>query len=293
MLGVIAAVLVGDFVYSRVVANRAAAWEETVDRDAGGVQLHCGAYTLGEGNTALLFVHGINDSPRCFDNIARTLAEKNFTCRVMRLPGFAEPLDKYAAYGNRDWIAAVDAELRSLRADHERVGVVAHSLGGAVTIGQLFDRPESADFAVLLAPAVAVSNDRSPVLSTREWHEVGRRILLFTRITWSPFDLDCHDPKITDYPGRTPFTPLVVVDELFELMHANRGRAGEFQTPLLMVLSKQDRVIDWQAAKSFFDAAGSSEKQLMFLDDSGHAMTVDYGWPRVADAIAEFAEGER
>lgn len=292
-VGLVILVVSIDFIYSRVVAQRIEAWEATVDRDANGVQRNCETYTLGSGDTALLFVHGINDSPRCWDNLTGALAKRNFTCRAMRLPGFAQSVDEYAKYGHQDWIAAVDKELTALRANHQRVGIVAHSLGGAVTIGQLRERPESAEFAVLLAPGVAVSNERSPLLSTRAWHNIARRLLWFSQTTWSPFDIDCHDPTIETYAGRMPCTPLVVVDELFALMDANLPRAEELETPLLMVLTRDDRVIDWQAAADYFERIGADEKQLMYLDDSGHSITVDHNWPQVVDAIAEFTHARQ
>lgn len=296
LVGAVVAVwLAGDAVYSRVVAWQIAAWEETVTRDAGGVMAGCQAYTLspvrGAGaaaNPALLLVHGINASPRHYDKLAPRLAELGHHCRVMRLPGFAEPIKEYAAHDASDWIAAVDRELSALKEEHEVVGVVGHSLGGAVTIGQLLAEPDSADFAVLLAPAVAVSNQRSPVLSTRSWHEIGRWTLPSTRILSSPFEIDSHDPANAEFPGRCPFAPRAVVDELFLLMDRNRESAPAFLTPILMVVTEADQVVDWRAAQRFFDQAASTRKELLVLEDSGHEIPIDYGWESVAEAIHRF-----
>jgi esterase/lipase len=281
--------VIGDLVYSRVVAHQVKSWEENLERDARGVQQACDAYTVGQGETALLFVHGINSSPRCFDNMTAALAKRGFTCRAMRLPGFAQPIDEYERSQRDDWIASVNQQLTSLREGHACVGIVAHSLGGAVAIGQLLEHPESADFAVLLAPAIEVSNRRSPLLSARAWHEIGQHTLVFTQATWSPFGPDCHDPTAGDFPGRSPATPLSVVDELFALLDENRGRAKEFRTPLLVAFSEDDRVVDWRSAVEFFEQSASHPKQLITLANCGHAIPLDYDWPRVADAIAAFA----
>jgi alpha-beta hydrolase superfamily lysophospholipase len=206
----------------------------------------------------------------------------------MRLPGFAEPIPRYAQATMEDWIAAVKREVLSLRQDHDRVAIVAHSLGAAVAIAYLLEEPDAADCAVLLAPAVEVSNRRSPLLSTRVWHEIGRRLLLFTSITYSPFPNDCHDPRERDYPGRMPFTPLASVDQTFRLIDNNRGRAGEFETPLLMVVTKADCVIDWQAAARFYEQAPATPKARRLLTNTGHAIPVDYDWEIVTREIAEF-----
>ena len=288
LLGLACVWLSGDLIYSLIVANRIQKWESSIERDDDGVQEGCRAYTIGSGETAVLLIHGINDSPQCYHKMAPALAAEDFTCRVMRLPGFALPIHRYAQATRKEWLAAVDREVRSLRQDHRGVAVVAHSLGGAVTIAYLLENPRAADAVVLLAPAVNVSNRRSPLLSTRAWHEIAKRSLPFTRITCSPFSNDCHDTKAGEYPGRTPFTPLTIVEETFQLIDANRGRAAQFTTPLMMVLAKDDQVIDWQAAEQFYQQASSKDKAIRFMPDCGHAIPVDHGWQSLTGEIAAF-----
>src|SRR5687768_5379807 len=88
--------LLGDFLYSRIIAWRVARWETTIERHPNGVRVGCEDFTVGSGETALLLVHGINDSPAMWRKMAPRLAEQGFTCRAMRLPGFAMPLKDYA-----------------------------------------------------------------------------------------------------------------------------------------------------------------------------------------------------
>lgn len=281
--------IVGDFLYARVVDWKLNAWESTVERTDEGVLVGCEAFSVGDGPTGLLLVHGINASPHHYAKMAPRLAELGFSCRVLRLPGFSEPMPRYAASTADEWVSAVSSELQALREKHERVGVLAHSLGGATTIRTLIESPDSADFAVLLAPGIAVSSNRSPVGTTRFWHEFGMRTLISTRVLQSPFGLDCHDPQHPDYPGRSPFTPVTVVDELFQLMDANLADVQKYRTPTLMVLTDQDQVIDWQAAKYFFERIPAEPKQLVMLADSGHAMPIDFGWKQICEETVAFA----
>src|SRR5690606_32080871 len=139
-------------------------------------------------------VHGINDSPAIYRKMAPRLAEKGFTCRAMRLPGFAMPIDDYAVSTHEQWVAAIKQEAEALSQTHSQVCLVAHSLGGAATIRYLIENPQGADRCVLIAPCVAVSNRRSPVLSVRTWHTLGRWTLFFTRVTETPFPNDARDP---------------------------------------------------------------------------------------------------
>ncbi len=289
LISVIGLIVLSDFVYSRYVAHSISKWEATIERDADGVQKGFGEFAMGDGPTALLMIHGINDSPRCWYKMAPVLAENGFHCRAMRLNGFAETVENYGHATRHEWLSAVDHEIKGLRASHKIVFLVAHSLGGAISIAHVLDNPDSVDGIVLIAPAIEVSDDRSPLFSTRFWHEFANGILIFTRTTRSPYDIDAHDPTERDYEGRIIFTPRSVVDETFALIDNNRGRAGELKLPLMMVLSKDDKVIDWQAAKEFYDEAGSDKKTIFFTKDAGHAIPYDNGWQELADAIAKFA----
>jgi alpha-beta hydrolase superfamily lysophospholipase len=287
--GFLAVWFLGDLLYSQIIAWRMARWEATIERHPDGLRVGCEAFTVGQGETALLLVHGINDSPAIWKKMAPRLAAQGFTCRAMRLPGFAMPIDKYAQTTDEAWVAEIAREVNELRLSHARVCIVAHSLGGAAAIAYLLDRPQKVDRCVLIAPCAAVSDRRSPMLSVRGWHTLGDATLLFTRVTETPFANDAHDPAERTYASRTKYCPRQVFNELFELIDENRPRAKEFRTPLLMVLSKDDQVIDWEAARAFYKAAGAIEKRLLYMPNAGHAIPVDYGWEELADEIAEFA----
>ena len=280
--------LSGDLIYSSMVAYRIKKWEASVERDDEGVQQGCREYTIGSGETAVLLIHGINDSPHCYHRMAPVLAEEGFTCRAMRLPGFAQPIERYAQATKGQWLAAVEHEIRRLRQDHRRVAIVAHSLGGAVTIACLLKNPKAVDAVVLLAPAVDVSNRRSPLFSTRTWHAIGSHSLWFTKVTSSPFGNDCRDAAEREYPGRTAFMPIAIAEQTFQLIDDNRGRAAEFETPLMMVLAKDDQVIDWQAAQRFYQQVSVDDKVIYYANQSGHAIPVDYGWESLTHEIAAF-----
>lgn len=297
--------LLGDWLYSRVILWRMARWERTIRRHPDGVLEGCEDFAVGPDDPAapaLLMVHGINDSPACFRAMAARLAERGVYCRAPRLPGFALPTEQYAQHGREEWLRAVRDELVELRRTHRQVGLAAHSLGGAIAIRLLLDeldddtartaadRPPLVDRLVLLAPAVEVSAARSPVLSPATWHRVSNRLLLFTRVTESPFTLDAVEVDEQDYPFRTPFTPRRVFDETFALIEANRGDAHRLRVPLLLVVSREDHVIDWHAAERFYNEYGAddSRKQIYYADPAGHSLTIDIGWQPMTDAVAEF-----
>lgn len=283
--------LLGDFIYSVVIAARIRSWEATIERDESGVQVGCQAYELGAGDDAILFLHGINDSPACYRLMAEALAERGYVCHAMRLPGFAEETEVYASGKREEWLLALERELKVLKQNHRRVVLVAHSLGGAIAIHHLRRNPQAADGVVLLAPAVEVASDRSPLLPPETWHEIANRLLLSTKYTQSPFGLDAKVVTDADYPYRSPFSARPLFDQTFALIRENRKTGPQFTTPMMMILSPDDRVIDSQAAEIYFAQVAATKKELHHLEDTGHAMTVDHKWPKLVDFIDDFHAG--
>jgi len=167
---------------------------------------------------------------------------------------------------------------------------VTHSLGGAIAVDYLLDRPEAVQGAVLLAPLIGVSPRRSPLLPPRAWHRIGRRALFFTRVVETPFPIDARSPEARAYDGRETFTPRKIFDEVYALLDGIEGRAAGFRAPLLMVLGRRDEVIDVAAAERFFGDCSSPRKELIYLDKSGHMVPLDAGWETLPAAIAGFFE---
>lgn len=276
----------GDFGYSTYVAIQLRQWEAGLQRDEQGVLPESEAYSSGTGTTAILFVHGINESPYAWRKMAPRLSAAGFHCRVMRMPGFAEPLPQYARYGSDDWIQAVRAEVAALRKTHSRVYIMAHSLGGAVTIQSAWREPHLCDGLILLAPAIEVSSARSPILPTRAWHCLAGG-LVFTKTVHSSFPNDALDPAEKDPPHRTTFTPRAVLNETFRLIDENRVRQDPFPLPVLLILSHNDRVTNSQAAERYFlDRKGTVE--IYWNDQAAHALPYDYGWETIANKSTDF-----
>jgi len=287
-LGIYGCILLGDFAYSRIVTRRHRQWESTVKRNSDRVRAGCESFAIGTGETALLLIHGINDSPHFYYKMAPQLAKQGFACHAIRLPGFAKPTAEYAQATRQDWVAAVNAKVRDLRKTHPRVCIVAHSLGAAGVIQHLLQNPSSVDAVVLLAPGIAVANQRSPLLPVRTWQTVANTMLIFTRITESPFPIDAQDPLEANSAFRTPFTPRETIRETLLLFDENRSRAADLQVPLLMVLAAHDQVIDVDAARAFFAETESAGKELRVMPDAGHALAVDYGWEDLTGHITTF-----
>ncbi len=288
-LAVIAIWIAGDFLYSYIIDVRVAQWESKIERDDEGVQVGSQSFSVAGGRTVLLLVHGFNDTPRAFQHMAPALADRGYSIRAVRLPGFGVGVDAMHRCTREQWVERVRREIHQLKRQFDRVLVVAHSLGAAATLGVLITQPDSVNGLVLLAPAIDVSNRRSPLLPTRAWHAVGRFVLYFSRIYESPFAGDAADPAAQQQDYRTPFTTRNLVNQTLGLMDQIQPHAEKIRIPVLMILTRNDRVVDWKAAESYFERINSPDKRLKFFDSSGHTLTVDRDWEKIVNDIDSFA----
>ena len=281
-----------DFGYSTIVNRNIQRWEGSVERNDEGVLKGCEAFSVGEesADTAILLVHGINDSPHVYRKVAPYLAQKGFYCRCMRVKGFGESITNYQQADISDWLKSVDAEVKTLRKSHKKVILLGHSLGGAISIRYVSTHKDKVEALVLAAPAVDVSSQRSPILPVQYWHSLLGMTLLFTDVTQSPFGIDVLDPNEKESPQRTPFTPIKVIDQTFQLVELNRNADEHIKMPVMLCLASKDKVIDNDAAKRFFEKIPSKVKSLKTLDNSAHALLFDYQWQKFSDHVVEFAE---
>lgn len=315
----ITGVIGGDAAYNTIINHRLKQWEDHVKRDTNGVRQGCQGFTTGNGDIALLMIHGFGDSPAVYTRFAPALAEMGFTCKVMRLPGFAEPMQEYAKTSLNLWLKALEQEIHQIRQQHSNVWIVAHSLGGAIAIRYLLENTITSDsntppiskqspFAdcgqtlngvngvILLAPLLGISNQRSPLLPARTWQKIGNHCLFITKIFENYLPIDAHDPEVREshaaYCDR--FIPRRVYNELSKLLDSleeNRNSipvTGKFNIPMLMILSINDEVIDIKAAKRFYQESSSTRKHLVVLKNSGHVIPLDYEWKEVVYTIWAF-----
>jgi carboxylesterase len=284
-----ACLLIGDFAYSRIVLHRYEAWESSIKRDADGIRVGCRDFTVGEGETALLFMHGYSDSPAMFRKLAPRLAELGFTCRAMLRLGCARPMELYAEATKEQWSEALEQEIAAVGETHEELFLVGHSLGGAMAIDYLLDNPDAVDGVILLAPLIAVATDRSPILPARTWHKLGKKLLLFTNIVENLPSIDAHSAEARAYDMYSRFYPRNLYDEIFEITDNIEGRAAELTLPMLMVLSRNDDIIDSEAARVYYEESSSRQKELLWMEQAGHMIPIDTGWEALAEEIARFA----
>lgn len=101
---------------------------------------------------AVLFVHGINATPRFFDEYVAVLPA-DFSVHNILLPGHGGTVKDFGRHSAKEWEAHVHASLEELRGQHEQVYIVAHSLGTLLAIREaVLDSTRIAGMLLLCVP---------------------------------------------------------------------------------------------------------------------------------------------
>ena len=82
--------------------------------------------------------------------------------------------------------------------------------------------------------------------------------------------------------------PRSVYRELFALIRDLKDSAPDVRLPLMMVLSKDDRVIDTDEAARYFKYVGSNVKKLLMVESSGHLIPLDHDEQAVTELSLQF-----
>lgn len=260
-------------------------------RDTDGLLPDAAAYTVGDGPVAILFIHGFADTPYIWKRMAERLAATGgFTCRAMRLPGSVVPARQAKQQSLARWRQAIDDELVRLQTAHAAVWIAGHSMGGALALDAALRTPDRVDGVAVLAPMIAVSRKRSPLLPPGVWFRIARVALCLSPTFESCFSADgvaVDDPAFTYTRDR--FIPFCVYRGLFQLIRSNRDRAACLTQPVFAATAERDSVIDTPAALRWLsDCPGP--KEIHAHTDIGHVIPLEVGWQALTDDLAAFIQ---
>ncbi len=228
-------------------------------------------------SAAALCLHGLTGTPYEIRPVAEAIAARGIRARGPLLPGHCKTPEALALLSYQHWVACVRDEYSRLRASHERVFVVGLSLGGLLCL-ELAACAEPDAIAVIGAPLrlkppipqlIPVAKYVMPMLEKREGSDI-------------------RDPAArARHPGY-PRMPLASIHELIRLQRVVAPALCRIQAPVLVAHGRHDRTADPRDAQRIHDGIPSQQKTLLWCEDSGHVVPVDYDGSVLAERIADF-----
>jgi carboxylesterase len=236
-------------------------------------------FVLEGGSTGVLLLHGFTGSPPEMRLVGDYLHTRGLTVFGPLLPGHGTSVEDLNKSKWTDWVDCAEDALAELRSRCRSVFVGGLSMGSLLTI--YLAAHYALPGAILYSPAVKVANHLihlSPVL----------KYLIPKKPKSKGSDLT--DPQAAQRKWSYDAFPSVAAHELLKLMRRARRLLPQVTCPLLIIHSTGDETIQADSAELTCERAGAPDKKLITLHSSGHVITVDSEWRRVAEETCRFIQ---
>ena len=240
-------------------------------------------FLLEGGPVGVLLIHGFTGSPPEMRLVGDYLHQWGLTVSGPLLPGHGTTVEDMNRCQWADWTGHAEGALADLQARCETVFVGGLSMGSLLTLYLAAHHPEL-NGAILYAPAVGVTNRLiylTPVLKhlIRQKPKSG--------------ESDLTDPEAEQRIWSYEEYPARAAHELLKLIRRMRRLLPGVTCPLLIVHSTLDQATHPHSARYTYTRAGSADRELVTLHDSGHCLTVDSEWESVSQKTYEFIQAHR
>ena len=250
--------------------------------DAAPIAVDSGAFDLGEGSDAALCLHGLTGTPYEIRPIGEALAAAGVRAVGPYLAGHGGEPEALARTTFGDWIDAVASAHRALRERHERVFLVGLSLGGLLSLLRAANADVDA-LAVIgvplrlrtrLAPFLPIARYRWPYLPKRRGSDIRDAVAR------------ARHPSLRVMPTASAI-------ELIRLQRRVRAALGRVTAPLLVAHGCLDATAHPDDARRIAAEVASTERELLWLPNSGHVAPVDYDGFELSRAVVDFLTRKR
>jgi carboxylesterase len=236
-----------------------------------------------QARAGVLMLHGFGDTPQTLAYLAEHVHARGYAVLAPLLPGHGRTLRAFARSNADEWLSAARDALNELRGQHERIGIVGLSMGGALA-ATIAAQEKDVRSLVLLAPYLD-----APV-QVRRLAAAHRLVSAGMPYVGSSDERSILDPaeraRSLGYRTATPR----LLNELVRTAGRGRAALGQVTAPALIVQSRQDGRLAPAVAEHALGALGSPVKRLEWLDGCGHVITVDYQREQVAQLVSDWLD---
>ena len=232
-------------------------------------------FSFDGGPVGALLVHGFTGSPQGLRGLGEYLAKRGIAVEGIRLPGHGTTWQDLNTRRSSDWVAAVEAGYAKLQG-RDKVFLVSLSFGAALAIDFAARRRDEVAGLVTLAGMVLVKDPRRLISG------------LIARITPSIAGVgnDIADPEGKEIAYER--LPTVAGHQMLQFIKSARQSLPQVTCPLLVMHSHNDHTVHPANATEIHDRASSTDKKLVWVDDSYHVITLDVDRQKVYESTYEF-----
>ncbi len=233
-------------------------------------------FSFEGGKTGVLVVHGFTGCTQSMLPLGRGLAEAGFTVIEPRLPGHGTTVKDMSTRKWEEWTGEAEKGLKELMGRCDKVFVTGLSMGGTITcyLGERY--PDEVAGLMPINAAVAKLNPFMPLTP----------YLKYVLRTIPGVGSDIKDPSSKE--SCYDKVPVAAAAELYALMKLTRKDLPKIIAPILVFESREDHVVPPINGPYIMEHVSSTDKELVWLENSYHVATLDYDKDLIVERCTEF-----
>ena len=233
-------------------------------------------YASDGGPVGAVLCHGFTGMPGSMLEWGQALATAGLTVRIPRLPGHGTRWQDANATTWRDWYDELERAFDDVRRTCERTYVMGLSMGGTLALRLAEERGADLAGVVVVNPSLFTLRKDAKLLP----------VLRLFLPSFPPIASDVKKPGIVEPAyDRLPLKGTYQLSLLWKVTNADLGRLSQ---PLLVFTSRDDHVVEPVNSTRLMEAAGTSDKRQIVLEESYHVATMDNDLPRIIDETLAF-----
>ncbi len=229
------------------------------------------------GKVGCLLCHGYTGTPDEVHNIGKYLASKEVTTIAPLLPGHGTTINDLIDKTVEDWYAEYCHAFDKLKEYCDEFFVCGHSLGGALTIRLAQEHQVNGIITLatpiklrllhrMFLPIVAPFTKKAVMQKSRK-----------ERIYQTKYKILCYDAY--------PFAP---ANTFRKMLNNTSSKLGLINQPILILQGSLDDKWLRNSAKKIYKGVASKDKQLVYMEQSTHALTHESEKEKINELIYEF-----
>lgn len=279
---------------------------DSASRDAGtltagdGVELAWRSWEPDHPRGRLVVVHGLAEHSGRYEHVATALAANGWAVHAVDLRShglsYAGPQPMRVHVDSFDSffldVAAITALSRSRYPD--LVGfLLGHSMGGLLALRYTLENPEEFAGTVLSSPALGIHPDSLPSPLLRPLVGIASKLMpaFCQKMAVTP-EFISHDPAVvqayTDDPLVSDRVSLRWYAGFVDAIARAHELAPKLQSPILLMQSGDDRLVDARAAERWVSAAPGEKVEYLEWPGMYHEMLNETGRQQVMERIFDW-----
>jgi len=234
--------------------------------------------------SGVLLVHGFTGAPKEMRWMGEYLhREHGFSVLGVRLGGHATRPEDMLRSNYTDWLASVEDGFALLSGAASSISVMGLSMGGILALTVAAYLPVNG----VLAMSTPYKLPDDPRLRYIDW--LSKLIPYMPKSAQEPgagwFDRQAFHEHVS-YPQN----PVRAISELNKLLGRMREALPQIRVPVLLIHSRDDDYVVKDSMQRIHERLGTTDKQMLWIEGSGHVMTRDAQRQTVFESAAGFVK---